>query len=267
MKPLETAKHLLLTTAFVVLPYRLETDLAGKLTLVASLAHAESGSGSDGNGSDDGEGGDDGDGGESGDDGDDGESGGDGDDGESGDDGDDGEGGHDGDDGESSDDGDDGEGGRDGDDDESGDYGDDSESGGGEDDGYAPRAIKAQKLANGARITFSDGSREEIRNGQFVRTDRNGSVLERRRARSSDLARMRALFGGQKPQTDKVPIDVNARAVRATYRGQNVEILYSNGWREEISWGRYRLIDQYGRAAASRRATQLDRKRLNRFRK
>ena len=258
MKPLETAKHLLLTTVFVVLPYRLETDLAGKLTLVASHAHAESGSGSGGNRGDDGEGGDDGDGGESGDDGDDGESGDDGDDGESGDDGDDGEGGHDGGDGESGDDGDDGE---------SSDDGDDGESGGGEDDGYAPRAIKAHKLANGARITFSDGSREEIRNGQFVRTDRNGSVLERRRARSSDLARMRALFGGQKPQTDKVPTGVNARAVKATYRGQNVEILYSNGWREEISWGRYRLIDQYGRAAASRRATQLDRKRLNRFRK
>ena len=258
MKPLATTKLLLMTSVFAIFPYRLETDLAGKLTLVASLAHAESGSGSDGDGGDDGEGGDDGDGGEGGDDGDGGEGGDDGDSGEGGDDGDDGEGG---DDGEDGDDGDDGEDGDDGDDGEDGDDGDD-----GEGERKAPRAVKAQKLGNGARIFFSDGTREEIRNGQYVRLDRNGRVLERRRAQSSDLARARALIGGQGTKVETAPSGVKSRAVKATYRGNNVEILYANGWREEISSGRYILTDQYGRTVASRSATQKDRNRLNRFR-
>ncbi len=252
MKPLETTKILLMTSVFAVVPYRLETDLAGKLTLVASLAHAESGSGSDGNGGDGGEGGDDG--GEGGDDG--GEGGDDG--GEGGDDG--GEGGDDG--GEGGDDG--GEGGDDGG--EGGDDGGEGGDDGGEGDRKAPRAVKVQKLGNGARIFFSDGSREEIRNGRYVRLDRNGRVLERRRARSSDLARVRALTGGQGKIVEAAPSGVKSRAVRATYRGNNAEILYANGWREEISSGRYSLMDQYGRTVSSRRATQKDRNRLNRFR-
>jgi len=261
MKPLATTKILLMTSVFAIFPYRLETDLAGKLTLVASLAHAESGSGSDGDGGDDGEGGDDGDDGEGGDDGDDGEGGDDGDDGEGGDDGDDGEGGDDGDDGEGGDDGDDGEGGDDGDDGEGGDDGED-----GEGERKAPRAVNAQKLGNGARIFFSDGTRVEIRDGQYLRLDRNGRVLERRRARSSDLARARALVGGQGAKIETAPSGVKSRAVKATYRGNNVQILYANGWREEISSGRYSLTDQYGRTVTSRRATQKDRNRLNRFR-
>ncbi|WP_415404055.1 hypothetical protein [Tateyamaria sp. SN3-11] len=257
MKPLATTKILLMTSVFAIFPYRLETDFAGKLTLVASLAHAESGSGSDGDGGDDGEGGDDGGGGEGGDDGGGGEGGDDGSDG----DGDDGDSGDDGDDGESGDDGDDGESGDDGDDGESGDDGDD-----GEGERKASRAVKAQKLGNGARIFYSDGSREEIQNGQYVRSDRNGRVLERRRAQSSDLARVRALVGGQGAKVETAPSGVKSRAVKAIYRGNNVQILYANGWREEISSGRYKLTDQYGRTVTSRRATQIDRNRLNRFR-
>jgi hypothetical protein len=54
--------------------------------------------------------------------------------------------------------------------------------------------------------------------------------------------------------------------VKATYRGRNVEILYANGWQEEIKSGRFTLTDKYGRVVSSRRATQEDIDRLNRFR-
>ncbi|MEP1929910.1 MAG: hypothetical protein ABJI96_00500 [Paracoccaceae bacterium] len=259
MKTQTTARYLLIATLCVVFPLRLETDESGKLILVAPYAHAKSGSGKDGDGGSSGSGGeDDGEGG-------DGESDNDGSEG--------GEGRNDGsegsDDGESDNSGDGGERDDSGDEGESGESDDDSE---GDDDdegrnGDEPRPTKVEKLANGARIFFSDGSQEEIRDGQFVRTDPSGRVVDRRRARGSDLARMRALYGGQKTQSGIAQTTVNSRALKATYRGKNVEILYSNGWREEISSGRYKLIDQYGRAAASRRATQADRNRLNRFRK
>lgn len=274
MQRLATTRYVLIAALFVVFPIRLDTDHAGKLIVTGPYALAKSGPGSDGDGGDDGEGDDGRDDGEGDDGGDDGEGDDGGDDGEGDDGGDDGEGDYGGDDGEGDYGGDDGEG-DDGGDDGEGDYGrDDGEADDRRNDGEAdvgdddePRPVKVQKVANGALIQFSDGSREEIRNGQFVRTNRNGDVVERRRARSSDLVRMRALFGGQKPQSDVTPKGVNSRAVKATYRGQNVEILYSNGWTEEISSGRYNLADQYGRIVASRRATQADRTRLNRFRK
>lgn len=305
MKTRIVAKYILFAVLFVVFPLRLGTDHAGKIVLSAPYALAKSGSGSDGDGGegDDGEGGDDGDGGE-GDDGDGGEGddGDGGDDGEGGDDGGEGDDG-DGDDGEGDDgegddgDGDDGEGddgegddgeGDDGDgDDGEGDDGDDGESDDGEDgedgsesldrdqkrgtSGRVNRAgrvepTKAQKLSNGARITFSDGSREEIRDGEFMRTDGRGRIVEKRRARGSDLARIRAFFGGRKAVSETAPAQVNSRAVRATYRGRNIDILYANGWVEQIASGRYRIIDQFGRVVTNRRATPEDRKRLNRFR-
>lgn len=289
MSPLETTKILLMTSVFALFPYSLETDFAGKIKLVESLALAKDGSDDDDDDDDGGEGGgddDDDDGGEGGDDDDSGEddsdddSGGEGGDDSDDDGGDSGEGDDDGSSSDSGEDGDDDDGGSsdsgENDDDEDGDGNDDSDdadadSGEGDDDDSesdrkARRVIKAQKLGDGARIFFSDGSREEIRNGRYVRIGPNGRVLERRRARGSDLGRVRALIGGKETKLESVPSRVQSRAVRATYRGKNVEILYANGWREEITRGRYSLVDKYGRNVTSRRATQNDRTRLDRFR-
>ena len=104
-------------------------------------------------------------------------------------------------------------------------------------------------------------------NGNFARIDARGRVVEKRRARGSDLARMRAIFAQAVPQTEKSPPAINSRAVKATYRGKNVDILYANGWREQITSGRFTLTDKYGRVVASRRATRDDIVRLNRFRR
>ena len=259
MKTRTTEKYLLLAALFAAFPLRLGTDHSGRLILIAPTALAESGSGSDGNGG----GGNSGSGG--GDDGEGNSGSGGGDDGEGGDDGDSG------DDGQGDDSGGDGEGDDAGDDGEGDDAGDDGENSaekeGTPSGGAKSRPTKIEKLSNGARIIFSDGSHEEIRNGQFARTNRNGQVVERRSARGSDLARMRALLGDRNATVEKAPSGINSRAVKATYRGRNIDILYSNGWREQVSSGRYNLIDQFGRVITSRRASQADRTRLSRFRK
>lgn len=167
------------------------------------------------------------------------------------------------------------DGGRDDDGDD--DDGDDDDDDGGDDDedddenrsdgNQKIRPVVVQRLSNGARVTYSDGSREEIRDGNFFRTQANGQVVERRRALGRDLAHMRSVFSRAAPRAEKATPVINSRAAKATYRGQNVEILYANGWREEIASGRFTLTDKYGRVVTSRSATQADRTRLNRFRK
>ena len=241
---------------FVAFPFRIETDSSGHWLLVPPYAYAEDG--------DDGEGSSGGDDGEGDDGGDDGEGGDDNDDGEGGDDNDDGEGGDDGGEGEGADDDDDGEEDED-EDDEDEDEDEASEGGQGGKKGIRPVAVR--QLANGAQVIYNDGSREEIVNGNFSRIDARGRVVEKRRARGSDLARMRAIFAQAVPQTEKSPPAINSRAVKATYRGKNVDILYANGWREQITSGRFTLTDKYGRVVASRRATRDDIVRLNRFRR
>lgn len=133
------------------------------------------------------------------------------------------------------------------------------------------RPTSVAKLANGARVTFSDGSITEISNGQFRRINASGRVVERRRAQGTDVARMRAYFESMASKTTtptpKPAPKVNAPAVRAFYRGQNIEIVYANGWREMVSFGQYSLTDQFGRSVASRKATQADITRLNQYRK
>ncbi len=235
---------------FVAFPFRIETDSSGHWLLVPPYAYAKDG--------DDGEGSSGGDDGEGDDGGDDGEGGDDNDDGEGGDDGGEGEGGDDDDD----DDDDDGE-----EDDDEDDEDEDEASEGGQGGKKGIWPVTVRKLANGAQVIYNDGSREEIVNGNFSRIDARGRVVEKRRARGSDLARMRAFFAQAVPQTEKSPSAVNSRAVKATYRGKNVDILYANGWREQITSGRFTLTDKYGRVVTSRRATQDDIDRLNRFRR
>lgn len=173
----------------------------------------------------------------------------------------------------------DGDGGDDGEGDDGGDDGegdDDGDDGEGDDDDSSERdqsgkkkvwPVKVQKLTNGARVIYSDGSREEIVDGNFSHMNAVGRIVENRRARGSDLARMRAYFSRTPPRAEESAPVVKSRAVNATYRGQDVDILYANGWREQIKSGRFMLTDKYGRVVTSRRATQADRYRLNRFKR
>ena len=124
----------------------------------------------------------------------------------------------------------------------------------------------AERLQNGARVTFSDGSMSEIIGDRFRRTDSSGRVLERRKAKGSDASRMRAYFESTQPASKSKSPKVESQAVRAYYRGRDIEIHYANGWTEAVTRGQYVLRDQFSRIVASRRATQSDITRLERFR-
>ena len=124
----------------------------------------------------------------------------------------------------------------------------------------------AERLQNGARVTFSDGSMSEIIGDRFRRTDSSGRVLERRKAKGSDASRMRAYFESTQSASKSKSPKVESQAVRAYYRGRDIEIHYANGWTEAVTRGQYVLRDQFSRIVASRRATQSDITRLERFR-
>ena len=170
----------------------------------------------------------------------------------------------------------DGDDGDDGDDDDS-----DNDDGDHDDDDDHDRSKKAQRdpdkarskqvkhaerLQNGARVTFSDGSMSEIIGDRFRRTDSSGRVLERRKAKGSDASRMRAYFESTQSASKSKSPKVESQAVRAYYRGRDIEIHYANGWTEAVTRGQYFLRDQFSRIVASRRATQSDITRLERFR-
>lgn len=219
-----------LAVLFVAFPLRLEVDSEGLLRVVVASASAKDGDGDDGGGDD-----------------------GDGDDGHDGDDGDDGD----------SDDGDDD---SDGDDDHDNDH-DRSKKAQREPDKARSKQVRhAERLQNGARVTFSDGSMSEIIGDRFRRTDSSGRVLERRKAKGSDASRMRAYFESTQPASKSKSPKVDSQAVRAYYRGRDIEIHYANGWTEAVTRGQYVLRDQFSRIVASRRATQSDITRLERFR-
>ncbi|WP_137701425.1 hypothetical protein [Marimonas lutisalis] len=177
-----------------------------------------------------------------------------------------------------------GGGGDDGDgDDGDSDDGDDSSSYSGDDDdgnnsggvtardagnaGSAGRAAQFQSLPNGARLVFPNGSREEIRSGRFQRISPSGRVVEQRAARGSDVARFKAHAKSGRAPKGKSAKPIGSRVVKVVYRGRDVDVFYSNGWRESIRSGSYRMRDAYGRSVVSRPATEEDRKRLGRFRK
>ena len=172
----------------------------------------------------------------------------------------------DGDDGDDCDDGDDDSDNDDGDHDDDDDH-DRSKKAHRDPDKARSKQVKhAERLQNGARVTFSDGSMSEIIGDRFRRTDSSGRVLERRKAKGSDASRMRAYFESTQSASKSKSPKVESQAVRAYYRGRDIEIHYANGWTEAVTRGQYVLRDQFSRIVASRRATQSDITRLERFR-
>lgn len=251
---------LILIVAFLIGPNRVVMSVSGYPKFQLAAAYAQSGSGSDGNGGDDDEDDDSEDGGGSDDEDDD-----DGDD--ENDDGDD--------DDDSEDDEDD-----DGEDDEgeeedagSGSSGSGSgkstsgqngtESGGSYQPGRA--IVRIEVSSSGVKIRYADGGREEIENGQYELRDPSGRRVERRTAKGSDIARLKAV-------STRVSIrsvtrrDARQDDVRSVGSSSNsIRATYSNGWIEDISGGTYRLIDPYERAVATRPATRADRARLQKL--
>lgn len=247
---LTSARLVLAASLFAAAPYGLSYDPAsGLIALEKSLAMARDGNrgGGDDNGGDDdhGRGGDD--------DRDDDHSGGDDDD-------DDDNGGSD----------DRGGRGRGGDDDRGrggDDDGDDDHSGrndDGDDRGRGQARGRGDDDDSGIEVTLSDGSRIEIEDGRFERKDAAGRTIEERPATRRDYARLQqagtASGGGRIGPNGS--IRGGGTVAKLETNGRNIEVTYSDGWKEEIEAGRYELKDASGRTVIQRPARPSDRARL-----
>lgn len=264
----KTLVLLLLIAVFLIGPDRVVLSASGLPKFHLAAAFAESGSGSDGDGEDDDD-----------DDDDDSEGGGgsdDDDDDESDDDSDDDD---DDDDDDSEDDDEDDE-----DDDDEDDDGDDEGSGtgssgtgstqpsvgqkGAESDGsYKPGGVivRIEVSSSGVKIRYADGGREEIENGRYELRDPSGRRVERRTAKGSDIARLKAVSTrvSIRSVTRRDARQDDVQSVRTS--GNSIRVTYANGWIENISGGTYRLIDPYERTVATRPATRMDRSRLQKL--
>ncbi|MGB7262333.1 MAG: hypothetical protein WBC68_09690 [Albidovulum sp.] len=130
-----------------------------------------------------------------------------------------------------------------------------------------PTLLRIEIVNGGVRLRYSDGSREEIRNGQYQRKSATGRTLERRPARGSDIAHVRSLADRTDVLDQADSTDKTARAVMVTGTDPDIDVLFSNGWRERIDNGRYILTDQFGRAVVNRQAKSDDQIRLKKYRK
>lgn len=123
--------------------------------------------------------------------------------------------------------------------------------------------LRIEISASGIVVIYASGTREMIANGIYVREDRRGHVVERRRATGADSVRLRAIAAGRRDLTTATkPLDPSAQPVRIRISGRSVIVRYSNGWSEEVRGSRYRLTDRHGRTVSDRAATAADRDRL-----
>lgn len=119
---------------------------------------------------------------------------------------------------------------------------------------------------NGANIevTFDSGIREEIENGIFERKDARGRTVVERRATAADRRRLERaanrLTRSVAPSNDR-----SAQAAKVEVAGNNIEVVYSDGWKEEIENGRYELKDPSNNTVIERPARTADINRLRRL--
>ncbi|MSU91377.1 hypothetical protein GE300_17490 [Rhodobacteraceae bacterium 2CG4] len=112
------------------------------------------------------------------------------------------------------------------------------------------------------QLRLSDGTKIEIENGIFERKDATGRTIEERPATAADLA----LFGlaggsvdGERPHGTR---DGGGIVAKLEVSGGNIEITYTDGWKEEIEGGRYELKDALNRTVVERPVRPADRDRL-----
>ncbi len=122
--------------------------------------------------------------------------------------------------------------------------------------------VKIEVNGAGIEVRYSDRTKEEIENGVYERKNTNNRTVEKRLATGADIARLKALADGI--SIENVPsTGLDSRGVReAEISGDNIEITYNNGWKEEIEFGRYELKDRFNRTVVERPATDEDRARL-----
>jgi hypothetical protein len=109
------------------------------------------------------------------------------------------------------------------------------------------------------RLDYTNGTAERILKGRYERLDRNGRVVERRRATPADQARLRAL---RETIANAGTQEGLKLAVVVNNRQEAVQITDSSGWSEVILQGGYSLTDPNGNVVTRRKATADDIARL-----
>jgi hypothetical protein len=137
------------------------------------------------------------------------------------------------------------------------------------------RVVKIEERASGIEVVYSNGIKEEIENGRYEQKNAAGRTVVERPAEAADFARLRgnvrnsgltlptpARGAGSSASgfAPRLPPDAQARRIEIS--GGNIEVRYTQGWREEIEFGRYELKDPNNNTVIERPATQTDRDRL-----
>lgn len=125
--------------------------------------------------------------------------------------------------------------------------------------------VKIEVSRSGIEIYYADGSREEIENGVYERKDTGGQTVEKRRAKGADVSRLRAISEGVSIRSVRQGSTDQSAIRNAEMSGRSIKVTYENGWSEEISDGRYKLVDSYDRTVVMRPATRKDRSRLTKI--
>ncbi|MFQ5623225.1 MAG: hypothetical protein ACE5FS_07485 [Paracoccaceae bacterium] len=134
-----------------------------------------------------------------------------------------------------------------------------SGSGGGGHGGDRIRAPKVEITADGVEVVFADGTKEEIRNGWYELKNTFGRTIAERRATQEDFMR---LSQAAKNARGAATAATNASVVKFEQVGDNVEVVYASGWKEEIQFGRYELKDANNNTVVERPATAEDLARI-----
>jgi hypothetical protein len=106
----------------------------------------------------------------------------------------------------------------------------------------------------------ADGTKEEIENGRYERKDRFGRTVEERPATQADIDRLRGMAGSSGAAATRLVS--SGAAARVEIGANGIEVVYSDGTKEEIENGRYQRKDAAGRTVEERPATQADIDRL-----
>ncbi|WP_217355668.1 hypothetical protein [Ruegeria arenilitoris] len=124
---------------------------------------------------------------------------------------------------------------------------------------------KVETTANGIEVRYADGTKEEIENGRYERKNAQNRTVEERPATGADISRLRSLANGisiKNVSASGQGGTAGSRPTKIERQGNNIEVNYANGWKEEIEFGRYELKDPFNRTVVERTATAADIRRL-----
>lgn len=123
--------------------------------------------------------------------------------------------------------------------------------------------IKVEISANEIEITYSDGSREEIENGNYERKVASGRTVEERVATEADRARLEALASGADSNVEREYLLADGTKVEVS--AGKIEVTHPDGREEEVEGGEYELKDSAGNTIEERPATAADIARLEAY--